>query len=165
MSDKIYVLAHRCNTRGWFDHALKWKSNGVEIDITKDNGKLYAWHGDIARGSWEVLSDYVVHIRNRLLNDTDGKKVSLLLFDLKYDENDGLTATDIDEIRSLVKREISDHVNNGKSVDQGLFVLYGTYEGKYADKMAKSIEGMPLLSWEGVNYDSNRETSPAIAKE
>lgn len=49
-NQKIYVMAHRCNTKGWFDHALKWEANAFEID----DKTVYAWHGDV--GGWEKLS-------------------------------------------------------------------------------------------------------------
>lgn len=67
-NNKICAIAHRHNAKGWFDHAIKWQANRIEIDIAKDNGMICAWHGNT--GGWEVLSEHAGHIKDKLvLND------------------------------------------------------------------------------------------------
>ena len=109
------------------------------------------------------MSDHLDHAQDRLLNDPNGKKVSLLIFDLKYDENDGIKAADITAIRKLVRTKVLTPVNRGVESGRGLFAFYGTYAGSYATEMKTSMNELSMTDWEGINYDSNRETSPNIA--
>lgn len=160
---EIYVMAHRCNTKGWLDHAIKWEANGIECDITKDNGKYYTWHGDT--GGWEHLNVYLDHARQEL-QTTKGKKVSLFIFDLKYDENDGIKASDINYIRQKVQEKLLTPINSGlnRNETKGLYAFYGTYEGAaYAGEFEQAMNTRPLQSREGINFDANREISPERA--
>ena len=162
---KTYVMAHRCNTKGWLEQAIKWESNGIECDVTKDNGKFYTWHGDV--GGWEELDIYLEHACVQLQNG-NGQKVSLFLFDLKYDEDDTIKASDISHIRQKVQEKLLNPINAdlGANDAGGLYVFYGIYEGEsYAGEFEKSMTAFPLQRREGINYDANRETEPEMALE
>ena len=143
-NNKVYVIVDMCNTNGWFDHAIKWNSNRVEINITEDNGIFYTWHGDI--DSWKIIDYYVDHIRGRLLNDSNGIKVLLLILDLNYDMSDDINTDDITFIQKIVKDKNLDRVNKVQARNKGLFIMYGTYKGKYANMMAGSIDHMDVWS-------------------
>ncbi len=159
----IYVMAHRCNTKDSLDEAIKWEANGIECDVTKDDGKYYTWHGDV--GGWEHLDVYLDHAYQQLRNGK-GSKVSLFIFDLKYDAKDGIKAADINYIRGKVQEKLLTPINSGfdENETKGLYAFYGIYEGAaYAGEFEKSMADHPLQSREGVNFDANRETSPETA--
>jgi hypothetical protein len=160
-SRSIYVMAHRANTKGWLDHAIKWKANGIEVDVTKQNGKYYTWHGDV--GGWEHLDVYLRYACEKAMDE--GKGIAMFIFDLKYNAKDGLVASDITAIRGKVRDLLINPVNvaAGASDRNGLFAFYGVYNGKYADEMVTSMKKYGLEAHEGINYDANREIGPQTA--
>src|SRR6056297_449469 len=159
---KIYVMAHRANTKGWLDQALEWKANGIEVDISKSGGKYYSWHGD---GGWEHLDTYLDHACS-CLTGKSGAGVSLFIFDLKYDVGDGIKAADITAIRKSVQSRLLNPVNTKENApdNAGLFAFYGVYKGSaYAGEFEESMKSQALLPHEGVNYDANRRVYPKTA--
>lgn len=161
---KNYVMAHRCNTKKWLEQAIKWEANGIECDVTKDDDKYYTWHGDV--GGWEHLDVYLDYARQQLQSGKGGK-VSLFIFDLKYDNKDGIKASDISYIRQKVQQKLLQPINSGfdENGTEGLYAFYGTYEGKYSVEFEQSIERYPLQSLEGINFDADLKTAPEKALE
>ncbi len=153
---KIYVMAHRCNTKKWLDHAIQWEANGIECDVVKDDGKFYTWHGDIVAAGSEELDVYLDHACVKLQSGK-GSNVSLFLFDLKYDNGDKIKASDINYIRQKVQEKLLLPINSGLDPEEpgGLYAFYGIYEGaSYAGEFEQAMTDLPLKSREGVNYDA-----------
>ncbi|NEO98752.1 MAG: hypothetical protein F6K58_08755 [Symploca sp. SIO2E9] len=157
MLNKIYTMAHRCNTKGWLDQAIKWEANGIECDVIKDKGKFYTWHGDAIGAGWEHLDVYLDYACKQLQRGV-GKNVSLFIFDLKYDAKDKLKASDINHIRQKVHDKLLNPIN-GHLIPRerrGLYAFYGTYQGaSYVGELEKAMNHLPLKSREGINYDAN----------
>lgn len=158
----IYVMAHRSNTKYWVDKAIEWKANCIECDVTRYKGEYYTWHGDA--GGSEPLDVYLEHACRQLI-EGDGRKVSLFIFDLKYDWRDRLNVSDIDVIRKRVREKLLDPINAGSAAAPGgFYVFYCTYEGEaYAGKLMESFSNYAPADREGVNFDSNREVWPEAA--
>lgn len=158
-------MAHRCNTKYWFNHAIQHGANGIEADITKGyNGKIYTWHGELISG-YEDLNIYLDHACSELQSG-NGTKVSMMIFDLKYNKRGNLKASDVTNIRRMVNDKLLKPLNLGRSDSDGggFYVFYGVYEGdKYASEFEKSMANMPLKPWEGVNYDADLKTNPDVA--
>lgn len=161
-------MAHRCNTIKWFDHAIEWGANGIEADVIKDyDGKIYTWHGELGAG-WEHLDVYLDNAYTKLQSGNDGAKVSLMIFDLKYDARGKIKADDITSIRKMVWEKLLEPLNRGRpSFDKGgFYVFYVVYDGDdYAGEFEKSMAAMPIQPREGTNYDANLEISPDVALE
>ena len=166
-------MAHHCNEFSDVQLATKWEANGIEVDIAKgQDGIMYAWHG--TDNSWTELNQYLDAVRQHLQADTNGQKVCLYIFDLKYDAPSGygngvvtvhrpnvaLSVSDITDIRQRVRDRLLTPSNQGVSHPRGLYAFYNVYEGaNRADAFVQSMSALPLDIREGVSYDAGSMTA------
>ncbi|SLN21043.1 PI-PLC domain-containing protein [Pseudooctadecabacter jejudonensis] len=150
----FYVIAHRVNDATKLRRALQAGANALEIDITRKADRYKAWHGseiiDWNSANLEPHLDAVARAISRPANSN----VSLLILDLKYNQNAKIEARHINEIRQIVTDHVLTPINGpNPRPDRGLFALYTVsrpYRRIFDDAMA--IEG--LSDHEGVNLDA-----------
>ncbi|NER20107.1 MAG: hypothetical protein F6J86_01390 [Symploca sp. SIO1B1] len=151
----IYVMAHRCNNKGWLDQAIKWEANGIECDVIKERGKFYTSNAEFL-SSWEHLDVYLDYACQQLQKGP-GKNIALFIFELKYDAKDKLKASDINYIRQQVQKKLLNPINAHLYPQErrGLYAFYTTHKGaQYAGEIEKAIADMPLHKYEGISYDA-----------
>ena len=166
----IYVIAHRVNDATKLRRALKWGANAYEIDVTRKSSGYKAWHGSEAIDWNSANLEPHLDMITTALRTVAGRRVSLLIVDLKYNQNQKIREEHINEVRNLVQTRVLDVINGpNPNPRRGLFALYCVTK-LTERRMCRAIATQGLGSHEGINFDAwansnaNR-TNPRTARD